>query len=195
MSPMTRRVTGRLLSALTLTVAIAACADNGPTSPRSGSFASRATPVAGQAREVDLGSCTNLAVDSGIVSARLYAAGTQNYMWNGTTWYFVGPTADLFADAGGNSFIGIHYAGPTWVSESGSGVVGRLADRCDGTPGSIPWLLLSAVSSRGPGIFEGTTFIQRLNTTGGTAPTTPGTTYGEMAKVPYTAEYVFYKAQ
>ena len=35
--------------------------------------------------------------------------------------------------------------------------------------------------------------IQRLNTVGGTMPATPGTTVGEIARVPYTAEYYFYK--
>lgn len=189
----TIRVTGRLLSAVTLTVAVAACAGDTPSAP---SFSNAAAIAGSQSREVDLGSCTNLAVPAGNkVSARLFAAGTQNYMWNNTTWYFVGPTADLSADAGGNSLLGIHYAGPTWVSNSGSGVVGRLVDKCTVDANSIPWLLLSAVSSRGPGIFEGTTFIQRINTVGGNAPTTPGAAYGEMARVPYTAEYVFYQAQ
>ena len=38
------------------------------------------------------------------------------------------------------------------------------------------------------------TFIQRVNTTGGIAPAAPGTTVGEEARVPYTAEYFFYRA-
>jgi len=38
-----------------------------------------------------------------------------------------------------------------------------------------------------------TTFIQRLNTAGGVAPTT-ACTVGAMALVPYTAEYFFDKA-
>jgi hypothetical protein len=189
----TRLVPARLLSALALTVAAAACTQDAPTSLQSGRLP---TPIASQTREVDLGTCTNLAVDEGFrVSAYLYATGTQNYMWNGTTWYFVGPTADLFANADFTGLVGIHYSGPTWLSESGSGVVGRLAASCPVDPSSVSWLLLSAVSSRGPGIFDGTKFIQRLHTVGGIAPTTPGTTYGEMARVPYTAHYVFYQAQ
>jgi hypothetical protein len=42
-----------------------------------------------------------------------------------------------------------------------------------------------------------TTFIQRLNTSGGVAPLTGcthSTDVGKMALVPYTADYFFYKA-
>jgi Protein of unknown function (DUF3455) len=42
-----------------------------------------------------------------------------------------------------------------------------------------------------------TTFIQRLNTSGGVAPSTgctQSTDVGQMALVPYTADYFFYKA-
>ncbi len=61
-------------------------------------------------------------------------------------------------------------------------------------PASIPWLILEAVETDGPGIFKRTTFIQRINTTGGLAPTTPPMRAGNEARVPYTAEYVFYRA-
>jgi len=36
-------------------------------------------------------------------------------------------------------------------------------------------------------------FIQRLRTVGGNAPTTPGT-LGQVAKIPYTADYLFYRS-
>ena len=41
-----------------------------------------------------------------------------------------------------------------------------------------------------------TTYIQRVNTTGGLAPTSgcDASTVGTVAKVPYTADYYFYKA-
>lgn len=54
-------------------------------------------------------------------------------------------------------------------------------------------LLLRAVSTEGPGILEQTTYIQRVNTVGGKSPTTAGTTAGQVARVPYTAEYFFYR--
>ena len=46
-------------------------------------------------------------------------------------------------------------------------------------PNAIPWLRLHAVSTEGPGIFADTTFIQRVNTTGGKAPAADGTWLGK----------------
>jgi hypothetical protein len=53
--------------------------------------------------------------------------------------------------------------------------------------------LLRAVDSDGPGIFDGVTYIQRVNTVGGIAPAAPGNFPGEQARVPYTADYFFYR--
>jgi hypothetical protein len=123
-----------------------------------------------------------------------YAVGVQTYVWNGSSWAFQGPEAVLFADAGTQGEVAIHYAGPTWESESGSKVKGAvIANAPSPNPDSVPMLLLRAVSTEGPGIFEGTTYIQRVNTVGGRAPATPGTTTGQIARVPYTAEYYFYR--
>jgi hypothetical protein len=36
-------------------------------------------------------------------------------------------------------------------------------------------------------------YIQRVNTTGGLAPVEPGEEPGEEARVPYTADYYFYR--
>lgn len=38
------------------------------------------------------------------------------------------------------------------------------------------------------------TYVQRLYTTGGLAPATPGTADGQQVLVPYSAEYLFYHA-
>ena len=94
---------------------------------------------------------------------------------------------------GDNGIVGIHYAGPTWESNSGSKVVGTVLERCTPDPDAIPWLLLKAVSNEGPG-FSRVTFIQRVNTVGGIAPTDPGDFVGEEVEVPYTTEYYFYRA-
>ena len=67
-------------------------------------------------------------------------------------------------------------------------------DRCTPNPNAIPWLKLGAVSASGPGIFDRVAFIQRVNTVGGMAPATGGTVIGEEARIPYTAEYDFYRA-
>lgn len=123
----------------------------------------------------------------------------QVYRWNGTSWGFVEPVATLFAESDYRGKVGIHYAspssGPTWESNSGSKVVvTRLAD-CTPDATAIPWLLLQAVSTEGPGVFSSVTWVQRVNTIGGRAPAAPGLSIGAVIEVPYTAEYYFYRAQ
>jgi hypothetical protein len=67
--------------------------------------------------------------------------------------------------------------------------------------GSIPCLLLQSIGSQagptGGAILSGTTFVQRLNTNGGTAPADGCSTsadVGNQVLVPYTADYYFYRA-
>jgi hypothetical protein len=144
----------------------------------------------------DLDVCQNLAAPAGNkVAFHTYASGVQIYRWNGASWVFQAPNASLYSDAGENGVVGTHYAGPTWESRSGSKVVGAVVDRCTPRPDAIQWLSLRAVSTNGPGIFHRVTFIQRVNTTGGMAPTEPGDVPGEIAEVPYKAEYYFYRGQ
>ncbi|MFO0950751.1 MAG: DUF3455 domain-containing protein [Isosphaeraceae bacterium] len=145
-------------------------------------------------RKPDLSECPALEVPSGNKLAfHTYAEGVQVYRWDGSAWQFVAPEALLFADAGGGGVVGIHFAGPTWESLSGSRVVGSVVARYTADPDSIPWLLLKAVSSEGPGPFHRITAIQRLYTVGGKAPGFPGAYLGDVARVPYTAEYFFYR--
>lgn len=141
--------------------------------------------------------CSSLQIEEGNrLAFRVYALGVQVYRWNGTAWVFVEPVATLFADARYHGEVGIHYVGPTWESNSGSKVVAARVPGTGCTPDStaIPWLLLKKVSTEGPGIFSAVTFVQRVNTTGGTAPTSPGSMIGEVKEIPYTAEYYFYRA-
>ena len=140
--------------------------------------------------------CEALQVPAGnVVSVHAYAEGFQTYWWDATrgAWLFTGPVAVLYADAGHNAVIGVHSSGPTWVSNSGSGIVGRVLAGNLVEPTAIPWLLIQTVSTRGPGPFAPTTFVQRVNTAGGLAPSRPGTA-NEVVWVPYTAEYYFYRA-
>src|SRR5262249_34838833 len=148
------------------------------------------------AREPSLPSplCDTLQVpDGNKVAFHVYAIGVQIYQWNGTAWVFIAPMAALFADAGYHGLVGIHYAGPTWESNSGSKVVGTRLDACTPDTNSIPWLKLSGAAS-GNGVLQNVTFVQRVNTVGGKAPSTSGTTVGQEVEVPYSAEYVFYRA-
>jgi hypothetical protein len=140
--------------------------------------------------------CEKLEVDAGnVVSFHAFASGVQIYRWNATTskWDLLGPDATLFADAGLKAVVGTHYVGPTWETTSGSAVVGTVVESALPDTTTIRWLKLAAVSSHGPGVLAGTTFIQRVNTTGGLAPANAGSP-NEIVEVPYTAEYYFYRA-
>ena len=139
--------------------------------------------------------CDRLQVEGGTLAFHVYALGVQIYRWNGTSWAFVAPTARLFADAEYHGEVGIHYAGPTWESNSGSKVVARRLAACSPDPTAIPWLLLQTVTATGPGIFSSVTYVQRVNTTGGLAPAAPGSSIGAVQEVPYSAEYYFYSGE
>jgi hypothetical protein len=140
--------------------------------------------------------CSQIQVPAGNrISFHTYAIGIQVYRWNGSSWDFVAPSARLFADSGYRGLVGDHYAGPTWESNSGSKVVARRVDGCSPSVTAIPWLLLQTVTTEGKGVFANTTFIHRVNTVGGQVPAEPGIFPGVEQKVPYTAEYYFYRAQ
>ena len=95
---------------------------------------------------------------------------------------------------------------PTWQSSfDTSAVWGRaMASSTDSNfvkPGAIPWLLVQVVGAeRGPtngGYLTQTTFIQRVNTSGGVAPATgcsQSSNVGATSLVPYTTDYFFFKA-
>jgi len=145
-------------------------------------------------RAPDLADYPKLQVEAGHkVAFHAYAEGVQIWRWNGTSWVFVKPEAVLYAGGGGDGIVGTHYRGPTWESNSGSDVIGALIDKETPNLNAIPWLLLGAVDSDGPGIFDGVTYIQRVNTVGGLAPADPGDFPGEEARVPYAADYFFYR--
>jgi hypothetical protein len=174
------------LVAFAAALLLAGCEDETALGPTDG-------PTIADARGVDLGQCDDLGAPEGSTLVfQAFAEGVQIYQWDGATWAPRGPSANLYADADGTGLIGTHYAGPTWESTSGSLVVGRLNTPCEVGPADIPWLLLDGIRSEGPGVFNGVTSIQRVNTVGGRAPATPGS-LGEVRNVPYTAEYYFYR--
>ena len=159
-----------------------------------------AAPLAVQSRDDNRApalsaDCASLEVPGGNkVSFHVYAVGVQIYRWSGSAWAFVAPAAVLYANADHDGEVGTHYAGPTWKSNSGSKVVGWRIAGCTPDATAIPWLLLQTVTANGPGIFHRVTYVQRVNTVGGLAPAAPGTSVGDEAQVPYTAEYFFYRA-
>ena len=115
----------------------------------------------------------------------------------GYLWSFVAPRATLF-DRSGNVLMS-HFGGPTWQAKDGSAVVGQVEKRVTVDPTAIPWLRLVAASTTSGAEGDrlaGTTFVQRLETTGGLEPA-PGLcnagTVGTTDEVPYTAVYAFWK--
>ena len=140
--------------------------------------------------------CEQLATPAGNeVAYHVYAVGVQIYRWNGTSWGPATPEAGLFANKNYRGVVGSHYGGPTWETNSGSLVMSSptTAIPCTPDPTAIPWLRLTAITTSGPGVLEGVTYIQRINTVGGLRPTVPGIEVGQEARVPYSTEYYFYK--
>ena len=139
----------------------------------------------------------SLAVPAGNEHAFRYdAAGVQIYECRSTpastyAWAFVAPRADLSKNG---KLVGTHYAGPTWESKDGSKVVGAKVAAFAPDPTAIPWLLLRAVSHAGVGRMDSVTYIQRLSTVGGLAPTSGCDAAHVLvrAEVPYTAAYYFH---
>ena len=109
-------------------------------------------------------------------------------------WAFVGPMAKLM-DTKTRKEIGKYYGGPTWESIDGSKVTGKQVAVAASSPGNIPLQLVKAEPATGNGSMTGITYIQRVNTRGGVAPTDACTaaTTGTRKTVPYQADYVFYK--
>ncbi|HET6251865.1 MAG TPA: DUF3455 domain-containing protein [Tepidisphaeraceae bacterium] len=139
----------------------------------------------------------SLRVDGKII-LRVHARGFQVYTARKNAagkivWVFKAPEA-IFRGPRGLS--GKHTAGPTWELSDGSKVVGvKIAEavvKDPENPNAIPWLLLAAKSHEGNGILSAVTFIQRINTAGGTAPAVGVEKEGDEIKIPYVADYIFY---
>ena len=185
---------GRSLTMAIVVAVVTACSGESAIGPSPGSVAN--TEFSHKVDLVpDLGICSDLQVPAGSTLVyHVYARGVQIYRWNGTSWLPVGPSAQLFADPQEQSLVGIHYGGPTWETLSGSKVIGEVAKRCTFDPTAVQWLRLSAKSTAGPGVFDQVQHILRLNTVGGVAPSSPGTT-GQEVSIPYSTEYFFYRAR
>ncbi len=83
-----------------------------------------------------------------------------------------------------------------WASAVGHIDAGTDLASCPNS-GSIPCLLLQSIGNQkgptGGRLLAKATFVQRLNTNGGAAPTT-ACSVGQTQLVPYTADYYFYHA-
>lgn len=129
-----------------------------------------------------------------VAVARLSARGVQIYACSaaekGPAWGPAKPEAELVQPDG--RAVGRHFEGPVWEAQDGSRVLGTVIAQAPAPrPQAVAWLLLSGRAT-GSGSLAGTQYILRSDTVGGEKPQgvcTPG----QMARVPYSATYTFYR--
>jgi hypothetical protein len=121
------------------------------------------------------------------------AAGVQTYTCADGAWKLLEPAATLWAkNDRSHRPVALHSRGPVWVSTVDGSAVNAAAIANSPKTGTIPELLLQSTATRGTGVFAGVSYVQRLDTHGGVAPTTvcSGT---DQISVRYSATYDFYK--
>jgi hypothetical protein len=149
-----------------------------------------------------------------------HGVGTQNYIClpssTGFAFQLFTPEATLFSH---DQQVITHYFSPnnnpfdpadkgvirvTWEDSRDSSIVWGAVEKSSTdanfvAPGAVAWLKVKAVGAQdgptGGDRLSGTTFIQRVNTLGGSAPSTGCAALGDVGKkafVPYTADYFFY---
>lgn len=130
-----------------------------------------------------------------VLIADFLAHGVQIYRCTGGTWTFVEPAAHLFGwtKRPGNLSTAIHFRGPSWESTDDGSLVEARAIASSPVPGSIPQLLLQATRNGGDGVFTYVTYLQRLATKGGAAPT-GDCVENTTAAVKYQAQYRFFRS-
>jgi hypothetical protein len=128
---------------------------------------------------------------------------SENPITKAIEWTFVAPRATLKGD---NGQVITHSVGPIWAAPDGSQVTAKATKKVPDDQHFVPadakdiqQLLLEvpAKGATGGGLLGATTFIQRLNTKGGTKPPNAECkvqTVGKVKEVPYQADYVFFKA-
>ncbi len=110
-------------------------------------------------------------------------------------WVFVGPDASLVDRAGRT--VGKYYGPPaTWELGDGSKVTATQVAIAPAGAGNIPLQLVKANPAMGMGGLQGVSYIQRVATRGGVAPTMPcaQSVAGSRQVVKYQADYIFWKA-
>jgi hypothetical protein len=126
------------------------------------------------------------------LAVRALGAGVQIYTCTAGAWVLKAPEANLLDRH--DRFVGNHFLGPTWQWHDGSKIKGaRVAQVAAADPAhDVAWLLLSVTSSDGAGRLAGIKHVQRVHTAGGVAPA-GACTEGAEVRVPYSADYLFYR--
>jgi Protein of unknown function (DUF3455) len=133
-----------------------------------------------------------------VLTAVFKAGGVQIYGCTDAKWTLIEPAASLSGITVNpvKRVTALHFRGPSWESDQdgslieGTSPVSAPSD----TANSIPQLLVTAKTTRGPGVFGAVTFVQRLSTVGGVAPA-GACTAGATTATPYRAVYRFFVKQ
>jgi hypothetical protein len=194
MSMISPKNTSAIVASL-IACALAACGgtlrqEDEPTGNSAASLSHDRPPAVDPAIAVPAGNELAFALEG--VGVQIYAC---NATASGYAWVFTAPEANLLNEHG--KVVGKHFAGPTWEwLKDQSTVVGAKVAAVTVDTSAIPWLLLRAASNSGDGKMSRITFIQRLSTSGGNAPSSgcDASTVGAVARVGYTAKYYFFEA-
>ena len=121
------------------------------------------------------------------------AKGVQTYTCTDGAWKLLEPAATLSDKKDGSHRpVALQSRGPVWVSTVDGSAVNAAVIATSPKSGTIPELLLQSTATRGTGLFADVSYIQRLKTSGGVAPTA-ACTGSDQTSVPYSAVYTFYK--
>ena len=169
---------------------LAACGSMSPMMPMQPMYSQASLPAA-----VQVPAGNKVAMETVGVGEITYQCNPKKDMADQFEWVFVGPDAKL-NDRGGKQ-IGKYYGPPaTWENMDGSKLTATQVAVAPGASGSIPLQLVKANPAMGSGAMNGVTYIQRVSTQGGVAPSMPcaAGNVGAKQTVKYQADYIFYKA-
>ncbi len=153
------------------------------------------------------GTPDEIRVPGEIPGTALHAEGAQIYQCqadsaNRLVWQAREPTATLIdgVNSVGRHFAALHWEDVdtstlVWEHKDGSSVKARIVARVAGrTTDDLPWLKFRVITQTGNGLFYGVTHVQRINTQGGMV-SGPCDQAGAYRNVPYSADYVFWRAE
>jgi hypothetical protein len=173
--------------AVLATSVLAACGSMSPAAP---SYSQSSLPATVQVPSGNKVALETMAEGKILYECRVKAGAAGQH-----EWVFVGPDAKLMTRNGMSA--GKYYGPPaTWESNDGSKLTATQVAVAPNVAGAIPLQLVKGNPATGMGAMQGVTYIQRVNTKGGVPPATPcaAGNIGDKTMVPYTADYIFYKA-
>lgn len=201
---MIKNISGALIISAISVLVLASCSKEQNASATNGVTASDANVASKITNEIPDSLKVpegNRLVDDG------YATGFQIYQVkrsasdpNVFAWVNIAPLATLYQKPDFTNQMSLHFAGPTWLltkgPNKGQRIVGKRIQGITVDETAIQWLLLQAVDELSSA--DNTiTYVQRLSTVGGLAPTTGADEahLGKLDSIPYTAHYLFYEAK